>query len=81
MPISHVRDRMAFRDQLAAYRGADITFVALRATDGHVSAKCADVFGPAVEKLSPADHGLSAAYNKSRDRAGQVGCRYCERFL
>lgn len=81
MPISHVRDRVVLRDQLAAYRSADVTLVALRATGGHVSAKCADVVGPAVEKLSSADHGLFATCNKNRDRADQVDRRYCERFL
>jgi len=72
-----VRDRVVLRDQLVTYRSADDTFVALRATDGHVSPKCTDVVGPTVEELSSADHGLFAAYNKDRDCADQIDYRSC----
>lgn len=78
MSISDVRNCVVLRDQLVAYRSADVTFVALRATDGHVSAKCANVVGPAVEELSSTNHRLFAAHNKDHERAGQIDYRCCE---
>lgn len=69
MPISHLHDRVALRDQLVPHCSANESLVALRAADGRVPAKRTGAVRPAAESLSQARHGLPATRDGDHDCA------------